>query len=271
MHTLPSIDMTAVVAIAEAAGQRILEVYNRPDPIEVITKADDSPLTQADQASHEWINAELSRLFPKIPILSEEGGDIPYAERQNWIYCWQVDPLDGTKEFIKRNGEFAVNIALLHQGKAIAGVLHVPYLNISAWAQLGQGAYRRDADGRVYRLSAAAPTTREDFTVLSSRSHMREETRNYLDQLPAHALRAAGSAYKFILVAGGEAHLYPRLGPTSEWDTSAGQIIVEEAGGELLDADTGLPFTYNRKNIINNSFILYGKGVRKWIEEFSIG
>lgn len=257
------IDIAAIVAIAEAAGKRILEVYNSPEAIKVTTKADNSPLTQADEASNDIITANLQKLYPEIPILSEEGREAPYSERKEWSLCWQVDPLDGTKEFIKRNGEFAVNIALLQNGVAVAGVVHGPFLDITAWAQTGRGAFMRQADGQVVQLQSGTPSEGEPLSVLTSRSHLNAATEEYLSELPNHNTRGCGASLKYIFIASGRDHLYPRFGPTMEWDTSAGQIILEEAGGELLDSSTGESMLYNRVNLRNGAFMAYGKGVRE--------
>jgi 3'(2'), 5'-bisphosphate nucleotidase len=260
------IDIAALVAIAEAAGKAILEVYHSPEAIEVTTKSDNSPLTKADEASNALISKNLRQLYPNIPILSEEGRQAPYSERKSWSLCWQVDPLDGTKEFIKRNGEFAVNIALLQNGVAVAGVVHGPALNITAWAQTGRGAFLRQADGQVIRLASAAPKSGQPLSVITSRSHRDANTEAYLTKLPSHTTRECGASLKYIFIASGRDHLYPRFGPTMEWDTSAGQIILEEAGGELLDGQTGHTMRYNRENLLNGAFIAYGNGVREWIE-----
>lgn len=260
------IDIAAIVAIAEAAGKAILEVYHSPEAIAVTTKADNSPLTRADEAANALITANLKQLYPDIPILSEEGREAPYAERKQWSLCWQVDPLDGTKEFIKRNGEFAVNIALLQNGVAVAGVVHGPFLEITAWAQAGRGAFMRDADGKVTRLASEMPEGGKPLSVITSRSHRDAATENYLTTLPRHTTRECGASLKYIFIASGRDHLYPRFGPTMEWDTSAGQIILEEAGGELLDSATGHTMRYNRENLRNGAFIAYGNGVREFLE-----
>lgn len=260
----------AVVAIAEAAGERILDIYNSPDAGDFQSKADDSPLTKADQASNDYIVAELRRLTPAIPIISEEEKEIPYAERKDWEMCWEVDPLDGTKEFIKRNGEFAVCIALLQGGEAVAGVVHAPAVGITAWAERGKGAFLKENVGdhaksgeETRKLESVSPTEGEAISIVASRSHMSDSVQEYVDQFRDPEIRSAGSALKFLLIAKGDAHLYPRLAPTMEWDVSAGQIILEEAGGEVLVAETGLPMRFNREQLRNPHFIAYGKGVRE--------
>ena len=256
-----SIDLTAIVAIAEAAGKHILAIYNGDTAQEFVQKADHSPLTQADEASNAYIIAALRRLYPEIQIISEEEAEVAYAIRKDWPRCWQVDPLDGTKEFLNRNGEFAVNIALLAQGEAVAGVIHAPVSGETAWAARGQGAFLRKKDGAVYRLKSCPPVVGAPLRVLASRSHHNADLTAYLAGLDRPIITQAGSSLKFVRIAAGKADFYPRLGPTMEWDTSAGQIIVEEAGGKLLDAETGLPLRYNRKNMRNRNFFVYGKGV----------
>lgn len=260
------ISLAALVAISEEAGEVIMDIYNRPETIEVVNKEDRSPLTEADQASNRLIVDRLRALYPDIPVVSEEEKNLPYEDRRNWPLCWQVDPLDGTKEFIRRNGEFCVNIALLYQGRAIAGVIHAPAQQLSAWAEQGHGAFLKEAGKPVERLRSRKPGKGEKLAVVASRSHMSPEVETFVSKLPEHEIKSAGSALKFLLVARGEAHIYPRLAPTMEWDTSAGQIIVEEAGGELLHADTRQPLEYNKEDLLNPHFLTYGKGVREMLE-----
>lgn len=260
------IDLAQIVAIAEGAGHRILAVYNSDAASDFTRKADDSPITQADKASNAFIVAQLRQHYPEIPIISEEEPAVDFATRTRWPLCWQVDPLDGTKEFLRRNGEFAVNIALVQAGEAIAGVIHAPYLRETAWAQRGQGAFMRDAQGVVHALTSGPPALGKRLQVLASRSHLKPEITDFLDKLPPHDLQRMGSSLKYIRLASGAAHFYPRLGPTMEWDTSAGQVILEEAGGELIAEDTQTAMRYNRVELRNGNFMAYGKGIREFLK-----
>lgn len=252
--------------IAREAGRIIMDIYADAEGLVIDRKADNSPLTQADSASNDHIVAELQKHFPDIPIISEEEKEMPYAERKKWAKCWQVDPLDGTKEFIKRNGEFTVNIALLENGHAVTGVIYAPALDLMAWAAKGEGAYLVEGNGETVQLESRLPAAGEKLAVVASRSHNSPEMETYLARLGDVEIRSAGSSLKFLLVARGEAHLYPRLAPTMEWDTSAGQIILEEAGGELLVADTELPMRYNREQLLNPFFMAYAAGVRDYLQ-----
>lgn len=234
------------------AGKEILRIYNTGD-FSIEAKSDDSPLTLADKKAHEIIESHLSET--NIPILSEEGRDIAYDERSKWEYFWMVDPLDGTKEFIKKNGEFTVNIALIHQSKAIAGVVYAPVLEEIYWAEKGKGSYK-EQKGVIIELN----TTKKDLTesrikVVASRSHMSEQTEKYISQFSEAETVSKGSSLKFLLVASGEADVYPRFAPTMEWDTAAAHIIVSEAGGEVVLEDGITPLTYNKRDLLNPSFI----------------
>jgi len=249
-----------LINIAKEAGGLVLEVYSSDFDVEL--KADSSPLTLADKKSHNSIVQELKRLFPDIPVLSEEGKDIPYEERNGWETFWLVDPLDGTKEFLKRNGEFTVNIALIHKNSPIAGVIYVPVTDTSYFAEKKKGAYKLQGD--VSLKSDAKKLPAEDlpkvFTVVASRSHMTPETENYCEKLKqkhgAIDLVSSGSSLKFCLVAEKKAHVYPRFAPTMEWDTAAGQIIAEEAGCFVINTETQGPLQYNKENLLNPWFIV---------------
>lgn len=253
--------------IAREAGRIIMEIYADAEGVVIDRKADNSPLTQADSASNAYIVSELERHYPGVPVISEEEKEKPYVERRQWGRCWQVDPLDGTKEFIKRNGEFTVNIALLEKGRAVAGVIYAPDLDLMAWAAQGEGAYMVEGNGEVVKLESRMPQSGEKLAVVASRSHNSPEMEAFLAKLGDVEIRSAGSSLKFLLVARGQAHLYPRLAPTMEWDTSAGQVILEEAGGEVLVADNGVPLGYNRENLLNPHFMAYAAGVRHWLEQ----
>lgn len=237
-----------------------MAIYSRE--IEVSHKDDASPLTQADLAAHRHIAAGLAALTPDIPLLSEEGADTPYDIRRGWTRYWLVDPLDGTKEFIKRNGEFTVNIALIVEGRPLLGVVHAPALGETYVAAEGLGASRVRGDQRESLQTRAWPA---DPAVLASRSHADARTDALLAKLPAHGLTSKGSSLKFCLVAAGEADLYPRLGPTSEWDTAAAQCVVEQAGGAVLQWPDLQPLAYNRKDsLLNPEFLVIGDRAYDW-------
>ncbi|SEP07063.1 3'(2'),5'-bisphosphate nucleotidase CysQ [Aquisalimonas asiatica] len=248
-------DFETVVAIARRAGDAILAVYNGPD-FDVETKDDDSPLTAADRAAHAIIDRELRALTPEIPVLSEEGADVPAAKRQQWPRFWLVDPLDGTKEFIKRNGEFTVNIALVEGGRPVWGVIHAPALDTTYGGGVGSGAWKQTgADGAREPLAVRTPD--DGHAVVKSRSHPSGELAAFLERITVADEVPVGSSLKFCVVAEGRATLYPRFGPTMEWDTGAGQAIVEAAGGRVVMAeDETTPLTYNKDDLRNGFFIV---------------
>ncbi|MGL4610750.1 MAG: 3'(2'),5'-bisphosphate nucleotidase CysQ [Trueperaceae bacterium] len=257
------IDVQKVVQIAREAGEKILEIYETAD-FNVEMKADNSPLTKADIASHEHIVGRLQALSPEIPILSEESKDITYTERSKWTRFWLVDPLDGTKEFIKRNGEFTVNIALVENSTLVLGVVHTPALGVTYYAVKGEGAFKQDKDGT--KPIQAQQTVNGTLQVVASRSHAGQETQDLLTALGKDYtvnLVSKGSALKLCLVAEGSAHLYPRLGPTMEWDTAAAQCVAEEAGAIVTDA-TGAKLLYNKENLLNPFFIVNGVPGLEW-------
>ncbi len=260
--TLSASLLDAVAAIARDAGDRILEIYRTE--FSVAHKADDSPVTQADLAAHRTIAAGLARLTPEIPLLSEEGADLPYATRSGWTRYWLVDPLDGTKEFIKRNGEFTVNIALIDNHVSVLGVVHAPVTGTTYAGARGLGAFRERAGVREpmrTRASASMPM----FVV--SRSHRTPDLAALLAKLPAHNAVSTGSSLKFCLIAAGEADLYPRTNPTSEWDTAAGQCVVEAAGGAVLRLPDLMPLRYNEKDsLLNPGFAVIGDLGAGWRE-----
>ncbi|MEW6312722.1 MAG: 3'(2'),5'-bisphosphate nucleotidase CysQ [Pseudomonadota bacterium] len=241
-----------VVQIAEAAGRAIMEVYRKE--VRVSYKQDQSPLTEADLAAHRIIERGLQTLTPQIPVLSEESAGIAYAERQGWQSFWLVDPLDGTKEFIDRNGEFTVNIALIVVGEPRLGVVRAPALGATYYAARGAGAFRADASGAA-RLAVAAHQAGEPWRVVASRSHADERTVQFLSRFENCEIVSKGSSLKFCLVAEGSAHLYPRLGPTMEWDIAAGHCVVAEAGGAVHGLD-GAPLAYNKADLHNPFFIV---------------
>lgn len=254
--------LNEIEKIAVDAGKVILEIYNSAD-FGVEMKSDDSPLTKADLAAHKVIVTGLYDITPEIPVLSEESADIPYSERKNWDKYWLVDPLDGTKEFIKRNGEFTVNIALIEDGKPVVSVVYVPVQDISYSAAKGYGAFKK-ADGNREQIHIHKPA-RNIPVVVGSRSHMSEDVKKYLQKLGSHEMTSMGSSLKFCLVAEGKADLYPRLGLTSEWDTAAAQCVVEQAGGSVVTLDN-LPLQYNTKeSLLNPYFMVYGDKNREWV------
>jgi 3'(2'), 5'-bisphosphate nucleotidase len=252
--------LNALVDLAREAGRAILEVYH--GPFDVTLKGDDSPLTLADLRSHAIIARGLADLAPAVPVISEEADVPPLAERVLWPALWLVDPLDGTKEFVNRNGEFTVNIALVEGGEPTLGILHVPLTGVTFFAARGIGAFRVDDTGER-SIHVTVPATRP-LRVVGSRSHRGDRLGAVLEALGPHDFRPLGSASKFGLVAEGSADLYPRIGPTSEWDTAAGQAIVEVAGGHVVGRD-GQPLRYNRREtLLNDDFIVYADPSHAW-------
>ena len=248
----------AVTEIARKAGAAILEIYNEAD-FGIEQKADNSPLTKADRAANQVICDGLEALPIQYPIVSEENKAIPYAERKNYTQSWLVDPLDGTKEFIKRNGEFTVNIALIENQQTVLGVVYAPVLDEMYWAVKGQGAYLVQ-DGKDQKLEASSFSLSDaGLRVVCSRSHLNPPTQAFVDALSSPELVATGSSLKFLIMAKGKADVYPRLGPTMEWDTGAAQIVLEESGGSVIDEETKQPLRYNKENLLNPYFIAYGK------------
>ncbi len=253
------------VDIARTAGDKILEVYNSEYSIE--HKDDKSPLTDADMAAHHAIVDRLRALTTDIPVLSEESAKLPFEERSQWQTYWLVDPLDGTREFIKRNGEFTVNIALIHDHKSVIGVIHVPVLKTDYFAWLGGGAFKIENGGDAQTI-AVKKLDGGKLTVAGSRSHGSEEMQAYMknitEQMGEPDLLSMGSSLKFCLVAEGKADLYPRLGLTSEWDTAAAHCIVEQAGGFVTKTDMS-PLLYNTKDsLLNPFFFVFGDNSQDW-------
>jgi 3'(2'), 5'-bisphosphate nucleotidase len=250
-----------LLEIARAAGQAILEVYHQDFAVQ--EKNDNSPLTAADLASHRIIVERLQQLEADIPILSEEGAETPYSTRSQWQRYWLIDPLDGTREFVKRNGEFTVNIALVEQGRPVAGVVHVPASGVSYVGKLDLGAWKVDADGRVSAIHVREKR-QPKARVAGSRSHAGDSLKRFLDRLGNHEIVSMGSSLKLCLVAEGIADVYPRLGPTSEWDTAAAQAVVEAAGGLVTDTQLK-PLRYNTKDsLLNPHFLVFGDRGENW-------
>ena len=255
--------LDAACAIAREAGLAILEVYGRAD-FAVARKSDDSPLTEADQVAHRIISGALATLDSSIPVLSEESLPGDHVMRRSWSRYWLVDPLDGTKEFVKRNGEFTVNIALVDEHRAVLGAVLAPVIDRMYSGAAGLGAWRSDASGAP-RPIAVRPDAATPLRVVGSRSHRTPELAQYLAGLPPHEITDMGSSLKICLVAEGAADIYPRLGPTSEWDTAAAQAILESAGGRMIDL-AGLPLRYNSKDdLLNPHFLAFGDQQRDWL------
>lgn len=254
-----------VIEIGQHAGHAIMDIYRQG--IEVTHKADDSPLTQADLASHYIISNALLKLTPGQPCLSEEGAAIDFAIRSGWEEYWLIDPLDGTKEFIKRNGEFTVNIALVRQHEPVLGVVHIPVSGESFSGARGLGAMRLSAEGQASPISVRKPG-RGPLVVVGSRSHANPQLQHYLQQLGEYELISMGSSLKFCVLAEGKADFYPRLGPTSEWDTAAAHAVVLAAGGKVVKLD-GSPLLYNLKDsLLNPEFLVIADDSRDYVSVF---
>ncbi len=260
-----------VVALSKQAGEAILKVYADAEGMEIDTKADDSPVTAADLAAHAILEPVLTGLLDGVPVLSEEGEVPDFATRSSWDRYWIIDPLDGTKEFIKRNGEFTVNVALVENGEPVLGVVHVPVLDITYTGLKGVGAEKITAEGRQAiqtRRITDVQANGESVGVVASRSHGAEAADALLerigDALGEVELKNMGSSLKLCLVAEGAADLYPRLALTSEWDTAAAQAVVEAAGGTVVDIDLNL-LRYNQKDsLLNPFFYVIGDNSYDW-------
>lgn len=256
---IEAIDIEKVKEIALRAGEEILEVYGTEFSVE--TKTDDSPLTEADRRANAVIVEGLRKSFPEIPIISEETKTVPYSERKDWDRFWLVDPLDGTKEFVKRNGEFTVNIALVQNGEPAAGVVYQPVGGKLYWAKSGEGAWLSLEGGAPVRLHGGPHfSEKETVVVVASRSHLTEEVQQFVDDLRNQGKEvdflSSGSSLKLCLVAEGGADVYPRLGPTMEWDTGAAHAIALESGRRVLAHPSGEPLRYNKENLLNPHFIV---------------
>ncbi len=247
--------------LAHQAGEKILEIYNTEFSVE--EKDDKSPLTAADMASHNVIVAGLEKLTPEIPVLSEESAKIPFEERSSWDTYWLIDPLDGTKEFIKRNGEFTVNIALIDKGVPVLGVVYVPVSGVTYAGCEGKGSLK-EVPGEGEKVIKVRTLSAGPLAVVGSRSHRGESLEAWLDKVGEYEIVSMGSSLKICLVAEGVADIYPRLGLTSEWDTAAAHCVVEQAGGFLTDTDMQ-PLRYNTKDsLLNPFFFVFGDDSRDW-------
>ncbi|MCF8262637.1 MAG: 3'(2'),5'-bisphosphate nucleotidase CysQ [Melioribacteraceae bacterium] len=245
-NPLSKLDMEYLINTAKEAGKRIMEVYASED-FDVQLKGDDSPLTKADTISHNYIKERLSEKYPEIHLLSEEGKEIPYEERKDWTTFWLIDPLDGTKEFIKRNGEFTVNIGLIHEGQPILGIIYAPALEILYYGNKEIGSFKQEGEGEHQKLPLKY-NHGNDIVAVQSRSHSSDEENEVLKKHGVTKSISIGSSLKFCMVAEGKAHIYYRHGPTWEWDTAAGHGI-SAAEGKLI---SGL--AYNKTTLLNSSF-----------------
>ena len=265
---LNRVDMSKILLIAKGAGERIMKIYADKEFF-VEYKEGSSPLTLADKAAHLFIKEGLKKLYPDIPILSEEE-EIGYETRKNWQYFWLVDPLDGTKEFIKRNGEFTVNVALVYDGEPVLGVIHAPAKDTIYFAMRGLGAYKLEDvsklgsitdEGALLKISKRLPLrdAGRHFTVVASKSHLSKETEEYIDSLHKDHkeidIISSGSSLKLCMIAEGAADVYPRFAPTMEWDIAAGQIIVTEARGSITVVAGGGPLRYGKEDLHNPFFV----------------
>lgn len=252
MHDLPALAEALMPTMARA-GEAIMSIYDGAFTVE--RKDDDSPLTQADLESQRIILAALTALTPGIPVLSEESAQAPWAERRDWRQLWVVDPLDGTREFVKRNGEFTINIALVVDHEPLLGLVSAPARGLLYWGAAGIGAFSRHHGMTQCPLRVAPPAS--PLRVVGSRSHASAQTAGYLARLGPHVVQGIGSSLKFCLLAEGKAELYPRFGPTCEWDTAAGQALLEAAGGHVTRFD-GRRLRYNcRETLLNGDFLAF--------------
>lgn len=258
------LDPVPVIAIAREAGRAILDQYDRESPVDY--KADDSPLTQADRTSHRLIVDRLCTTYPDLPVLSEESPVEEVAERREWDRFWLVDPLDGTKEFIKKTGQFTVNIALIEDGESTLGVVHIPAQDVTYFAARGRGAFRQNGGDDAVEIAARAASS-ERVVVVASRDHAGPEVAAIIERITAAGIEvesaSMGSSLKFCLVAEGAADFYPRTVPTMEWDTAAAQCIVEEAGGAVTTLD-GTRLRYNKQSLRNPSVMAFGHADADW-------
>tara|TARA_B110000914_G_C15442424_1_gene436762 strand:- start:28 stop:795 length:768 start_codon:yes stop_codon:yes gene_type:complete len=253
-----NVDINEVIAIAILAGDEIMKIYNQD--FEVFEKEDDSPLTMADKNANDVIIKSLTELYPDIPYISEEVKQTGYKDRKYWQYFWMIDPLDGTKEFVKRNGEFTVNIALIHNNEPILGVVYVPVTDDIYIGGKGNGAFKINSDGDVEPLKKEENTSNL-IKVIASRSHLSDEVVAFVEELKKSGKEvefiSAGSSLKFCLIAEGKANIYPRLAPTMEWDTAAAHIVCSEAGFKVLNYDKQTEeLKYNKENLLNPWFIV---------------
>ncbi|TQD40754.1 3'(2'),5'-bisphosphate nucleotidase CysQ [Haloflavibacter putidus] len=241
-----------IIDAARDAGIKILEVYNSDD-FGVEIKKDDSPLTIADKKANDAIVEKLKQT--DFPILSEEGAKIPYSERKDWEYFWMVDPLDGTKEFVKQNGEFTVNIALIHKNAPILGVVYAPVLDKLYFGGKEIGAFMDENMDPQHKLELIKNET-GNIRIVASRSHLNDETKKYIEQFDNAETVSMGSSLKFMLIADSEADIYPRFAPTMEWDTAAAHAILKGLNLEVINMEDEKPLRYNKENLLNPNFLV---------------
>ncbi|KXS52948.1 MAG: adenosine 3'-phosphate 5'-phosphosulfate 3'(2'),5'-bisphosphate nucleotidase [Marinobacter sp. T13-3] len=242
-----------VIRIADEASERVLHIYQ--SDFKVHFKEDQTPITAADLAANEIITRGLRRITRDIPIISEESLETPWEERKHWGRFWLVDPIDGTKDFTQRTGEFTINIAMIEDGEPVMGVVIAPALKEAYWGVKGEGAYKRDRTGKAHHIRVAEP--RDSLRVVASKNHLNEDTRAFIAKLGPHETVQAGSSLKFCRIAEGHADIYPRLGPTSEWDTAAAHAVLVAAGGKVQTLE-GQPLKYGKEDVLNPWFIAAG-------------
>ncbi|MGB4960070.1 MAG: 3'(2'),5'-bisphosphate nucleotidase CysQ [Saprospiraceae bacterium] len=255
---LQLVDVGVVKDILITAGKTIMDIY-RSDDFGTTIKKDDTPVTAADLSSNEYITKCLKQYYPEIPIISEEVAIPPYSLRAKYEYVWLLDPLDGTKEFVDKTDEFCINLALIHHGVPIMGFIYLPAFQALYYAIQGKGAYEiKDQYTTKLKVSTYSPDE-SGIRVAASRSYMDDETQSYIDVLSKPKIIRLGSALKFVSIAKGDTDYYPRMIHIREWDIAAGQVIIEEAGGQLTDAHTGQPLTYNKDTMVTPHFIASGQ------------
>ncbi|MGB0834284.1 MAG: 3'(2'),5'-bisphosphate nucleotidase CysQ [Psychrobium sp.] len=254
--------LNELITITRQAGDKIMEFYRRGET-QTWTKKDDSPITEADLAAHHIIVDGLAQLTPDIPVLSEESANITWGERKQWQRYWLVDPLDGTKEFIKRNGEFTVNIALIDNGTPIMATVYAPALDQMFWADKENGSYFSEGQQAPIKLDLTVTQPEAALRVVGSRSHPSAEMATFVEQFESHEIVPTGSSLKFCLVAQGRADIYPRLGPTMEWDTGAGHCIALLAGAVVTKLD-GSELLYNQRDSLLNEFFVVSHPLIEW-------
>lgn len=249
---LEQIDIQVIKDIAQKAGDAIMEIYLKD--FDIAYKDDKSPLTEADIKANTIICAELQKRYPKIPLMSEENKEICYEDRKDWQYYWCIDPIDGTKEFIKKNDEFTVNIALIHGNTPVAGIVYAPAINEMYWAKKGEGAFKNGQKLPLHHNHNKEKSLR----VVASKSHLSEETQAFIDSLETESIEqvSKGSSLKLCMVAEGIADIYPRLAPTMEWDTAAADAIVRESGKMTFQFENNAPLVYNKEKLLNPWFVV---------------
>ncbi len=253
------IDVDQLISIAQKAGDAIMEIYARDFEVEI--KEDKSPLTEADKKSNAVILEGLKNLYPDIPFISEETKQTSYEERKHWKRFWLIDPIDGTKEFIKKNGEFTVNIALIEEGIPVVGIVHLPAQNKTYYGVKGVGSFKSQDENQKSEIrNTTHYSAKQKVIVVGSRSHLSPETLQFVEDLKAQGkeveFRSSGSSLKLCLVAEGEADVYPRFGPTMEWDTAAAHAVALYAGKNVINYETKQPLVYNKETLLNPWFIV---------------